>query len=134
MALLGQHSWRAPFFGVSVLMAIALVATAFLLPDDPAGGTPTSLTDPFRALRHPALLLLALVAIFYNFGFFTLLAAGAVRAAVLGDHADRLDLLRLGPAAGLHLGRRRAAAAAPVRHAADPDRASLALFAAVTWP
>jgi ACDE family multidrug resistance protein len=74
--LLGQQSWRAPFYGVSTLMAIALVATAFLLPSTPPQGRRTSLADPFRALRHPALLLLALVAIFYNLGFFTLMAAG----------------------------------------------------------
>ncbi len=35
-----------------------------------------SLADPFRALRHTPLLLLALTAIFYNIGFFTILAAG----------------------------------------------------------
>lgn len=74
--LLGEQSWRAPFYGVSTLMAIALVATAFLLPSTPPQGRRTSLADPFRALRHPALLLLALVAIFYNLGFFTLMAAG----------------------------------------------------------
>jgi ACDE family multidrug resistance protein len=74
--LLGEQSWRGPFFGVSVLMTIALVATAFFLPTTPAQGRRTSLADPFRALRHPALLLLALVAIFYNLGFFSLLAAG----------------------------------------------------------
>jgi len=74
--LLGEQSWRGPFFGVSVLMTIALVATALFLPATPPQGRRTSLADPFRALRHPALLLLALVAIFYNLGFFTLLAAG----------------------------------------------------------
>lgn len=74
--LLGEHSWRAPFFGVSVLMTLALVATAFFLPSTPPAGRRTSLADPFRALKHPALLLLALVAIFYNLGFFTLMAAG----------------------------------------------------------
>ncbi|MBZ5737445.1 MFS transporter [Nocardioides mangrovi] len=74
--LLGQQSWRAPFYGVSTLMAIALVATAFFLPSTPPQGRRTSLADPFRALQHPALLLLALVAIFYNIGFFTLMAAG----------------------------------------------------------
>ncbi|RYE74477.1 MAG: MFS transporter, partial [Myxococcales bacterium] len=74
--LLGEHSWRAPFYGVSALMAIALVATTFFLPSTPPQGRRTSLADPFRALRHPALLLLALVAIFYNLGFFTLMAAG----------------------------------------------------------
>ena len=74
--LLGEQSWRAPFYGVSTLMAIALVATALFLPATPPQGRRTSLADPFRALRHPALLLLALVAIFYNLGFFTLMAAG----------------------------------------------------------
>jgi ACDE family multidrug resistance protein len=74
--LLGEQSWRAPFYGVSTLMVIALVATAFFLPSTPPEGRRTSLADPFRALRHPALLLLALVAVFYNLGFFTLMAAG----------------------------------------------------------
>ena len=74
--LLGEQSWRGPFFGVSVLMTIALVATAFFLPTTPPTGRRTSLADPFRALAYPALLLLGLVAVFYNLGFFTLLAAG----------------------------------------------------------
>ncbi|WP_299052095.1 MFS transporter [uncultured Nocardioides sp.] len=74
--ILGEQSWRGPFFGVSVLMTIALVATAVLLPATPPDGPKTSLADPFRALRHPALLLLAVVAVFYNLGFFSLLAAG----------------------------------------------------------
>lgn len=74
--LLGDISWRGPFFGVSVLMAVALVATAWFLPATPPTGRRTSIADPFRALRHPALLLLAVVAVFYNLGFFTLMAAG----------------------------------------------------------
>ena len=74
--LLGEQSWRAPFFGVSVLMVIALVATAFFLPSTPPTGRRTSLADPFRALRHKPLLLVALTAVFYNIGFFTILAAG----------------------------------------------------------
>jgi ACDE family multidrug resistance protein len=74
--LLGQQSWRAPFFGVSALMTIAVAATAFFLPSTPPAGRRTSLADPFRALRHPALLLLAIVATFYNLGFFVILAAG----------------------------------------------------------
>ena len=71
---LGSISWRAPFFGVAALMTIALVATAFLLPTTPAAGRRTSLLDPFRALRYPGLLTIALTALFYNVGFFTLLA------------------------------------------------------------
>ncbi|MEQ4546176.1 MFS transporter [Nocardioides kribbensis] len=74
--LLGEQSWRAPFFGVSVLMLLALVATAVLLPATPPTGRRTSLADPFRALRHRPLLLLGVTAIFYNIGFFTILAAG----------------------------------------------------------
>jgi predicted MFS family arabinose efflux permease len=71
---LGSITWRAPFYGVSVLMTIALVATFFLLPPTPPVGRRTSLVDPFRALRHPGLLTIALTALFYNMGFFTLLA------------------------------------------------------------
>ena len=74
--LLGEHSWRAPFYGVSTLMTIALVATTFFLPATPPTGRRTSLADPFRALRHRPLLLLALTAVFYNIAFFTILAAG----------------------------------------------------------
>ena len=74
--LLGEQSWRAPFFGVSVLMTIALVATAFFLPATPPTGRRTSLADPFRALRHRPLLVVASTAVFYNIGFFTILAAG----------------------------------------------------------
>jgi predicted MFS family arabinose efflux permease len=71
---LGSISWRAPFFGVAALMTIALVATTFFLPSTPAAARRTSLADPFRALRYPGLLTIALTALFYNMGFFTLLA------------------------------------------------------------
>jgi MFS transporter, ACDE family, multidrug resistance protein len=72
--VLGGISWRGPFFGVSVLMAIALVVTAFLLPATPRPQRATTLADPFRALRHPGLLGVAVTALLYNFGFFSLLA------------------------------------------------------------
>jgi MFS transporter, ACDE family, multidrug resistance protein len=71
---LGSISWRGPFFGVSALMAIALVITAFLLPDSPRPERATTLADPFRALRHRGLFGVAMTALLYNFGFFTLLA------------------------------------------------------------
>ncbi|WP_243395324.1 MFS transporter [Nocardioides currus] len=71
---LGSISWRGPFFGVAVLMTIALAATAWLLPDTPPTGARTSLADPLRALRHRGLLTVALTALFYNVGFFILLA------------------------------------------------------------
>jgi len=55
-------------------MSIGLVVTAFLLPATPPSGHPTSILDPFRALRHRGLLGVAVTALLYNFGFFTLLA------------------------------------------------------------
>ncbi|MDQ6897829.1 MAG: MFS transporter [Actinomycetota bacterium] len=72
--ILGGISWRGPFFGVSVLMTIALVVTALLLPATPPAVKATSILDPFRALRHRGLLGVAITALLYNFGFFTLLA------------------------------------------------------------
>lgn len=71
---LGGISWRWPFFGVSALMVIALVATIVALPATPPNGQHTSLSAPFKALRHPGLLSVGLTAMLYNFGFFTLLA------------------------------------------------------------
>ena len=55
-------------------MAVALVVTAFLLPSTPRAERATTLADPFRALRHRGLLGVAITALLYNFGFFTLLA------------------------------------------------------------
>jgi MFS transporter, ACDE family, multidrug resistance protein len=73
---LGAISWRGPFFGVAVLMTIALVATAVFLDRTPAPPAQEriSVLDPLRALRHRATRGSGLVAVFYNFGFFTLLA------------------------------------------------------------
>jgi ACDE family multidrug resistance protein len=72
--VLGSISWRGPFFGVSALMALALIVTTFLLPSTPRAEHATTLADPFRALRHRGLLGVAITALLYNFGFFTLLA------------------------------------------------------------
>ncbi len=71
---LGGVSWRWPFFGVSVLMFVALVATWVTLPAANERPTPTPLGAPLRALRHRGLLTVGLTALLYNFGFFTLLA------------------------------------------------------------
>ncbi len=72
--VLGGISWRAPFFGVSVLMAVAFIAIVTLLPDMPEPAHHTSVTAPFKALRHRGLLLVSITALLYNYGFFTLLA------------------------------------------------------------
>ncbi|MFE9784469.1 MFS transporter [Nocardia salmonicida] len=72
--VLGGISWRGPFFGVSVLMAVAFIAIIVLLPEMPKPAHPTSITAPFTALRHKGLLTVSITALLYNFGFFTLLA------------------------------------------------------------
>ncbi|MGD0558797.1 MAG: MFS transporter [Streptosporangiaceae bacterium] len=70
---LGSISWRGPFFGVSALMAIALIATITLVRPIPKPEKKTGLSAPLRALRHRGLLTLSLTALCYNWGFFTLL-------------------------------------------------------------
>jgi MFS family permease len=71
--VLGSISWRGPFFGVAVLMTISLVATALFVPALPKPARRASLLDPLKALRHRGLLVMALTALFYNWGFFTML-------------------------------------------------------------
>lgn len=71
--LLGSVSWRGPFFGVSVLMLVALVATVVLLEPTPPPARRASLSEPLTALRHRALATTSGVGLLYNWGFFTLL-------------------------------------------------------------
>jgi MFS transporter, ACDE family, multidrug resistance protein len=70
---LGSISWRGPFFGVSVLMAIALIATLLFLPATPKPERKQSLTEPLKALRHRSLAIMCVVGLLYNWGFFTML-------------------------------------------------------------
>jgi ACDE family multidrug resistance protein len=70
---LGSISWRGPFFGVAVLMAIALVATALFVPSLPKPQHKTSIAAPLQALRHRGLLTMGIMALLYNWGFFTML-------------------------------------------------------------
>ena len=71
--LLGNISWRGPFFGVATLMAVALVATLVLLDPTPKPAHRTSLGAPLKALRHRGLLTMSITALLYNWGFFTML-------------------------------------------------------------
>ncbi|GAA4053064.1 MFS transporter [Arthrobacter methylotrophus] len=71
-ALLGGWQWRAPFFGTAVLMAVSFIALLALLPKTPA--TKARLRDPLLALGHKGLRTTAASALFYNYGFFTILA------------------------------------------------------------
>jgi ACDE family multidrug resistance protein len=72
---LGGISWRGPFFGVGVLMLIGFIAIAMFLPrtPPPPREARVSVLEPLRALRHRATRGSGLTAVFYNFGFFTLL-------------------------------------------------------------
>jgi MFS transporter, ACDE family, multidrug resistance protein len=70
---LGGISWRGPFFGVSVLMTISLIATVILLPKSPKPARKQGLSEPLKALRHRSLAITSIVGLLYNWGFFTLL-------------------------------------------------------------
>jgi ACDE family multidrug resistance protein len=71
---LGGISWRGPFYGVSVLMGIAMAATLLFLDETPRAARPTSILEPLNALRHRGLATMSIAAVCYNWGFFTLLA------------------------------------------------------------
>lgn len=71
---LGEISWRGPFFGTAALMGVGLIAILALMPRLPKPAEPVRLSATLEALRHPALMTLAIAAVFYNYGFFSLLA------------------------------------------------------------
>ncbi|WP_199702099.1 MFS transporter, partial [Jiangella rhizosphaerae] len=71
--VLGEISWRGPFFGVAALMSIALIATVVLVEPQPLPPRRTGLLEPLRALRHRGLLAMSLTALCYNWAFFTVL-------------------------------------------------------------
>jgi MFS transporter, ACDE family, multidrug resistance protein len=71
--LLGNVSWRGPFYGVAVLMAMALLATIVLVRPLPRPDHRTSILEPLRALRHRGLAMMSLTALCYNWAFFTVL-------------------------------------------------------------
>jgi predicted MFS family arabinose efflux permease len=66
--VLGSISWRWPFFGVSTLMALALVVITFLLPSTLRAEKATTLMDPLRALKHRGLLGVTTTALLCNSG------------------------------------------------------------------
>jgi ACDE family multidrug resistance protein len=71
--LLGNISWRGPFFGVSVLMLIALVATIAWVPATPRPARRSSIREPILALRDRNLSRTSVTGLLYNWGFFTVL-------------------------------------------------------------
>jgi MFS family permease len=91
--LLGGISWRGPFFGTATLMAIGFVLIFTLLGSVPKPERRVSVADPLRALRHPGLRSMAIVAVLYNFGFFTILAYTPL---LLGLSAHQLGMIYFG--------------------------------------
>ncbi|SFT24407.1 Predicted arabinose efflux permease, MFS family [Paenibacillus sp. BC26] len=95
---LGAISWRSPFYGVAGLMVLAFCLILFMMPKAKTSAVVTpikkkaSLLDPFRALKHRALLIFGISAALYNFGFFTLL----VYAALVLGHLHHVDVHGLG--------------------------------------
>lgn len=86
--LLGNISWRGPFLGVAALMACALVVTLAFIPELPKPEKKVSLSAPMAALKHRGLLTMGLVALLYNWGFFTMLG--------YAPYPMKLDALHLG--------------------------------------
>lgn len=72
--LLGGWYWRMPFFGTAILMVVAFVAIAVLLPTSEVTATKTRFRDPLIALTHKGLGLTAGSGLLYYFGFFTVLS------------------------------------------------------------
>lgn len=92
--LLGGISWRGPFLGVAVLMAVAFIAIVAFLGHVPRESEERrSIAAPFKALRHRGLLTMGLTSLFYNYGFFTLLAFTPL---VLNMSAHALGLIFFG--------------------------------------
>ncbi|KZX14217.1 MFS transporter [Methanobrevibacter filiformis] len=102
--LLGNMSWKFPFFGVGILMVLGLILLAILIPGskktnennnsnnkEEEGGK--SLLDPFRAMKHKHISVLSIFAFLYNFGFFTLFAYSPF---VLGLDAQGIGFVFLG--------------------------------------
>jgi ACDE family multidrug resistance protein len=86
--LLGGISWRGPFFGVTLLMGIALVSVVVLLAPTPPPAQRSSIADPIKALKHRGLLTVAITALLYNWAFFTILG--------YAPYPMRISVLQLG--------------------------------------
>ena len=119
--LLGNISWRGPFFGVSVLMLIALVATIAWVPATPRPARRSSIREPILALRDRNLSRTSVTGLLYNWGFFTVLGLLPVPDGPVAAAARR-RVLRLGRARRPLRRVRRAHAQEPVRHRPHPLR------------
>lgn len=81
--LLGQYSWKFPFFAVGCMMVIAFVLITVFIPSNhekdkhfgDGDRRNISILDPFKAiLKYRHIRTCGIIALLYNFGFFTLFA------------------------------------------------------------
>lgn len=72
--LLGEVSWLLPFWGTATLLAVGFVAVITMVRGAGRPVERTQFSAAFRALGRPAILVLSLVALFYNSSFFVTLA------------------------------------------------------------
>jgi MFS transporter, ACDE family, multidrug resistance protein len=94
-ALLGNISWRGPFAGTAVLMAVGAVLCAVMLRKDEERSVrqPIRLIDPLLALRNRNLLLTSICSAFYTAAFFTIIAWAPF---VLGEGAIAIGFIFFG--------------------------------------
>lgn len=78
--MLGEISWKYPFISVGILMIVAFIFLIISMPNSKEQNkennvsSPTSLLDPFRAMKYRSIRVFGISACLYNFGFFTLIA------------------------------------------------------------
>ena len=71
---LGSISWRLPFAGVSVLMLISFLSILIMFKESKGEKEKVAFFAGVKALKNHKLRSVGLIALLYNFGFFTLLA------------------------------------------------------------
>ena len=100
--VLGSGSWRYPFFGVAFLMFCGFIALAVLLPETEKPKRKVGLWEGVKALSNHKLRSVGLIALLYNFGFFTLLAYAPF--LLIGYSELEVGFVFFGW--GVHMGRR----------------------------
>ncbi|GAA2028551.1 hypothetical protein GCM10009720_05390 [Yaniella flava] len=90
---LGTISWRTPFLGTAIMMAIAATTVALFVKPLPKP-KPVPLTAGFAALRHRPLLLWSSASLLYNFTIICMLAYAphALTGAAAASGADYTSL------------------------------------------
>jgi MFS family permease len=72
--LLGSYNWRYPFFGTATLMAIGFIITLTFVREPPKAEKKRTPVEIIETLKNRPVFLNAIIALGYNFGFFTILA------------------------------------------------------------